>query len=141
MVFTDAYSNAANCQPARACLLSGNYGGRHHVFAVQSTSRGPKNLMRLIPIQNKDGLADNNETIADMLKATSYITGHFGKWHLYVKGGENGPGGRSIAQSTRIRCDPVRGSYRREPRGTKKDQRVILKGYLICPNKLVTSWR
>lgn len=93
MVFTDAYSNAANCQPARACLLSGNYGGRHHVFAVQSTSRGPKNLMRLIPIQNKDGLADDDETIADMLKAVGYATGHFGKWHLYTEGGEKSPGG------------------------------------------------
>lgn len=93
MVFTDAYSNAANCQPARACLLSGNYGGRHHVFAVQSTNRGPENHMRLVPIQNKDGLMDDDETIADMLKAAGYATGHFGKWHLYVKGGEGKPGG------------------------------------------------
>ncbi|MGJ8641988.1 MAG: sulfatase [Luteolibacter sp.] len=93
MVFTDAYSNAANCQPARACLLSGNYNPRHHVFAVQSTSRGPKNQMRLIPIQNRDGLMDDDETIADMLKAAGYATGHFGKWHLYSEGGENTPGG------------------------------------------------
>ena len=93
MVFTDAYSNAANCQPARACLLSGTYNPRHHVFAVGSTNRGPENRMRLIPIQNKDGLMDDNKTIADMLKAAGYATGHFGKWHLYSKGGENGPGG------------------------------------------------
>ena len=41
MTFTNAYTNAANCQPARACLLSGNYTARHHVFAVNSTNRGP----------------------------------------------------------------------------------------------------
>ncbi|MDP6754343.1 MAG: sulfatase-like hydrolase/transferase, partial [Verrucomicrobiota bacterium] len=29
MVFTDAYSCAANCAPARACLLSGQYTPRH----------------------------------------------------------------------------------------------------------------
>ena len=57
MVFTDAYTNAANCQPARACVLSGNYGPRHHVFAVNDTNRGPKEHMRLKPVPNRDGLA------------------------------------------------------------------------------------
>ena len=85
MVFTDAYSNAANCQPSRACLLSGNYTPRHHVFAVNKTDRGPKKLMRLIPIPNRDGLAEEDITIADALKAAGYATGHFGKWHLYIK--------------------------------------------------------
>ena len=92
MVFTDAYTNAANCQPARACLLSGNYTPRHHVFAVSSTSRGPKNKMRLVPIPNKDGLAEEDITIADALKKAGYATGHFGKWHLYSKGGKGGGG-------------------------------------------------
>lgn len=92
MVFTDGYSNAANCQPARACLLSGNYGGRHHVFAVQSTSRGPKNKMRLIPVPNRDGLVDDDETIADVLRGAGYATGHFGKWHLYDAKGKRGGG-------------------------------------------------
>lgn len=93
MVFTDAYTNAANCQPARACLLSGNYSPRHHVFAVHNTSRGPKNQMRLIPIPNKDGLAEDDDTIADVLKQAGYATGHFGKWHLYQKGAEDKPSG------------------------------------------------
>ena len=57
MTFTNAYTNAANCQPARACLLSGNYTARHHVFAVNSTNRGPKEKMRLVPCPNRDGLA------------------------------------------------------------------------------------
>jgi len=42
VVFTDAYANAANCQPARACLLSGNYTSRHHAFVVSLTNRDPK---------------------------------------------------------------------------------------------------
>jgi len=93
MVFTNAYTNAANCQPARACLLSGNYTPRHHVFAVNSTSRGPKKQMRLIPVQNRDGLSIEDITIADALKRTGYATGHFGKWHLYNKLGKSGQGG------------------------------------------------
>ena len=105
MVFTDGYSNAANCQPARACLLSGNYGARHHVFAVQSTSRGQKNKMRLIPIPNKDGLADDDETIADVLRGAGYATGHFGKWHLYDKKGKRGGGALPTQQGFDVSYD------------------------------------
>ncbi|MGB0774311.1 MAG: sulfatase-like hydrolase/transferase [Akkermansiaceae bacterium] len=105
MVFTDAYSNAANCQPARACLLSGNYTPRHHVFAVSSTSRGPKNQMRLIPIPNRDGLVQKDETIADALKSAGYATGHFGKWHLYAKGGKGGGGSRPSEQGFDVTYD------------------------------------
>ena len=43
MTFTNAYTNVANCQPLQcSALLSGNYTARHHVFAVNSTNRGPK---------------------------------------------------------------------------------------------------
>lgn len=82
MVFSNAYSAAGNCAPSRACLLSGTYTPRHHVYAVQSTERGPKNAMRLVPIPNRSGLARENATIADALKAAGYATGIFGKWHL-----------------------------------------------------------
>ena len=93
MVFTDAYTNAANCQPARACILSGNYGPRHHVFAVNDTNRGPKEHMRLKPVPNRDGLSVEDITMADALKAAGYTTGHFGKWHLYNKAGKASKGG------------------------------------------------
>ncbi|NQZ59052.1 MAG: sulfatase, partial [Lentisphaeraceae bacterium] len=105
MVFSDAYTNAANCQPARACLLSGNYTPRHHVFAVHSTNRGPKNKMRLIPIPNRDGLAVEDITMADALKAAGYATGHFGKWHLYAKGGKGGGGALPSKQGFDVTFD------------------------------------
>jgi len=34
MVFTAGYAAAGNCAPSRACLLSGTYTPRHHVYAV-----------------------------------------------------------------------------------------------------------
>ena len=92
MVFSVAYANAANCQPARACLLSGNYTVRHHVFAVNKTDRGPKAMRRLVPIPNRDGLVEDDVTIADALKAAGYATGHFGKWYLDTKNGAGGGG-------------------------------------------------
>jgi len=82
MVFTNGYAAAGNCAPSRACLLSGNYTPRHHVYAVQTTDRGPKEAQRLVPIPNRSGLARDNVIVADALKAAGYATGIFGKWHL-----------------------------------------------------------
>ena len=82
MVFTAAYAGGGNCQPSRACLLSGQYTPRHGVYAVGDTDRGPKNLMRLVPVPNRHGLAPENVTLAEALKAAGYVTGIFGKWHL-----------------------------------------------------------
>ncbi|MCU0918569.1 MAG: sulfatase, partial [Planctomycetes bacterium] len=87
MVFTAGYAAAGNCAPSRACLISGNYTPRHGVYAVDSTDRGPKKEMRLVPIPNKSGLAKENVTLADALKAAGYATGIFGKWHLSGKDG------------------------------------------------------
>lgn len=87
MVFTAGYAAAGNCAPSRACLISGNYTPRHEVYAVNATDRGPKQAQRLIPIPNKSGLAKENITIADALKAAGYVTGIFGKWHLSGKDG------------------------------------------------------
>jgi arylsulfatase A-like enzyme len=87
MVFTDGYAAAGNCAPSRACLLSGTYTPRHHVYAVGSTDRGPKKLQRLVSIPNKSGLARESVTLADALQANGYATGLFGKWHLDGKDG------------------------------------------------------
>jgi arylsulfatase A-like enzyme len=82
MVFSAGYSAAGNCQPSRACLISGQYTPRHHVYAVGSTTRGPVSLMRMIPIPNRGGIVPEEISIADALKAAGYATGIFGKWHL-----------------------------------------------------------
>jgi arylsulfatase A-like enzyme len=85
--FPHAYAAAGNCAPSRACLISGTYTPRHHVYAVGRTDRGPKNAQRLVPVPNRSGLTKDNVTIADALKAAGYATGHFGKWHLAGRDG------------------------------------------------------
>ena len=47
LVFTDAYSCAANCAPARACLLSGQYTPRHQIYNVGTGPRGKAAYRRL----------------------------------------------------------------------------------------------
>lgn len=82
MVFDQAYACAANCAPSRACLLSGQYTPRHGVYAVQSTLRGPRDKMRMVPIPNDETLNPEKVTFAEALKSAGYATAHFGKWHL-----------------------------------------------------------
>ena len=88
MTFTSAYAGAANCQPSRACLLSGQYTPRHGVYAVDRTDRGPKRLQRLVAVPNRDGLATGAHTIAEALKAAGYRTAISGKWHLDGRAGD-----------------------------------------------------
>ncbi len=82
MVFNSAYASAGNCQPSRACLISGQYTPRHGTYAVWSTKRGKVSKMRLEPVPNADVLPASNFTIGEAMKAAGYATGMFGKWHV-----------------------------------------------------------
>jgi arylsulfatase A-like enzyme len=64
--FTNWYSTAPLCAPARASLMTGRYPMRAGV---------PTNGQRLAPEQ---------QTIPSMLKTRGYTTGLVGKWHLGV---------------------------------------------------------
>ncbi len=86
MVFRQAYASAGNCQPSRACMLSGQYTPRHGVYAVGSTDRGPKALMRLLPVPNRPNLPPETVTLGESLKAAGYATGFFGKCHMKSSG-------------------------------------------------------
>lgn len=82
LTFTNAYAAAGNCEPSRACLISGQYTPRHHMYAVGSTNRGPHQKMRVLPIPNINSLPQENYTIANAMSEAGYATGMFGKWHL-----------------------------------------------------------
>ena len=82
MVFTNAYANAPNCAPSRACLLSGQYGPRHGVYTVNTSARGPSKLRKLIPIENTTVLDSTIVTIAEAIKPAGYVSASMGKWHL-----------------------------------------------------------
>ena len=82
MVFTNAYSPAANCAPSRACCLSGQSGPRHGVYTVGSSDRGDARTRKLIPIKNTLHLEPDNVTLPAALQAGGYVTGNFGKWHV-----------------------------------------------------------
>lgn len=82
MVFTEAYSPAANCAPSRACCLSGQSAPRHGVYTVAGSDRGEASTRKLIPIKNTLHLELDNLTLPGALQKAGYVTGNFGKWHV-----------------------------------------------------------
>ncbi len=82
VIFNQAYANAPNCAPTRACLMSGKYGPWHGVYTVNSSKRGKSENRKLIPIENTKVLDSAFVTIPEVLKTRGYITASIGKWHL-----------------------------------------------------------
>ena len=82
MVFTNAYSCSANCAPARASLLSGQYTPRHQVYNVGTKPRGKSAYRRLEHIPGVATLDPKIKTWAQQLQAAGYRTATMGKWHL-----------------------------------------------------------
>jgi len=109
MVFTNAYANAANCAPTRACFLTGQYTPRHGVFTVASSARGRSKDRRLIPIENDTTLDAHHVTIAEALKPAGYVSASMGKWHM-----GNPPGLGPVAQGFDVN---VAGNSSGSPRG------------------------
>lgn len=82
MVFTDAYAGAANCAPARACLLSGQYSPRHEIYNVGTGPRGKSSHRKLLHIPGVNTLRPDISTWAQQLQKAGYQTASIGKWHL-----------------------------------------------------------
>jgi arylsulfatase A-like enzyme len=85
VVFTHAYSNAPNCAPTRACLMSGQYSPRHGVYTVGTSERGESKRRKLIPTPNTEDLGSQHVTLAEALEAAGYTCACLGKWHLGTK--------------------------------------------------------
>lgn len=67
--FTDFYTAQAVCSASRTALLTGCYPNRLGILGAL----GP---------QSRHGIADREQTIAEVLKTRGYATAIYGKWHL-----------------------------------------------------------
>ncbi len=82
MRFRHAYSNAPNCAPSRACLMTGLYTPRHGIYTVSNAARGESINRKLIPVENKTRLDSTFTTLPHLFKEKGYQTAIAGKWHL-----------------------------------------------------------
>lgn len=80
--FQNAYTNAPNCAPTRASILTGRYSPRHGILTVNTSARGKKANRLIEPPKNKRVLDASETTIAEALKASGYRTAFLGKWHV-----------------------------------------------------------
>lgn len=80
--FTSAYTNAANCAPSRAALMSGQAYPLQPIYTVNSGARGAAEDRQLIPAPNETTLPLEKQTIAEQLNNSGYATAFMGKWHL-----------------------------------------------------------
>lgn len=80
--FTQFYAAAPVCSPSRAAILSGKVPQRAGLPGNASPGKIP------------EGMPTEQFTMAEMMKAAGYVTGHIGKWHLgYLPGtSPNGQG-------------------------------------------------
>jgi len=96
MLFTQHYSGAPVCAPARCILLTGKHGGhafirgndewkeRGDVWNYEAACSDP-NLEGQVPIP------ENTITLGKLLKKAGYSTSIFGKWGLGAPGSEGTP--------------------------------------------------
>jgi len=99
MIFDRSYTGGANCAPTRACLMSGMYTPRHHIYQPGGKAKGGTEdftrMRWLVPnVMNKNGngLLPSGESLkatvislAEVLKPCGYETAMLGKWHLNPK--------------------------------------------------------
>lgn len=109
MVFTNAYANAPNCAPSRACLMSGKYTPRHGVYTVGNPERGRAHQRKLIPAMNKTVLDPEFITIPEALRKSGYVSASMGKWHLGTD-----PAAGPVAQGFDVN---IAGDHRGSPGG------------------------
>ena len=84
MRFTQHYTSAPVCAPARFSLMTGKHGG--HAYVRNNYEIGEWDTH-----QGQLPMPDGETTIAEMLKEQGYATGAFGKWGIGRPGSEGDP--------------------------------------------------
>ena len=86
--FWQAYSPAPTCAPSRCAIMSGNHPARaqktHVVGGAPPTVNANKDVQRMMDPWYSGRMPENEMTLARVLKASGYTTGHVGKWHMAI---------------------------------------------------------
>ena len=91
MLFSDHYSGAPVCAPARCILMSGQHAGHAEIRGNDEWGqRGPvwdyEKVFKDSSLEGQRPVSDTFMTVAAYLKESGYATGVFGKWGLGAPG-------------------------------------------------------
>ena len=82
MRFTDAYAASPICSPTRASIMTGKHPARLRVTQFISPGDYAEDAIKLLEPVWTRRLPLEEETVAEALKDSGYVTAAFGKWHL-----------------------------------------------------------
>ncbi|VGO12355.1 Arylsulfatase [Pontiella desulfatans] len=91
MRFTQFYTGAPVCGPARCNLMTGKHGGHAYIRNNGEIKEHEYQLNGATIYGGQTPLAAEETTIAEILKARGYKTGCFGKWGLGAAGTTGDP--------------------------------------------------
>jgi arylsulfatase len=80
MRFTQHYTSAPVCAPARCCLMTGRHAG--HALVRDNAERHPPDYLFGDTFGGQYPLPADTVTMARVLQQAGYVTGAFGKWGL-----------------------------------------------------------
>lgn len=89
MRFTQHYTSAPVCAPARCALMTGKYGG--HAIVRDNYEAHPTDYLFKDEFGGQFPLPADTVTVATILKNAGYVTGAFGKWGLGQVGTSGDP--------------------------------------------------
>lgn len=98
--FTQYYSPAPICSPARCGLITGQFPARWQITSFLQEKKGNREC------EQRDSLDPAAPSLPRLLKTAGYATAHFGKWHL--------GGGRDVTSAPKFAeygYDEAAGTY------------------------------
>lgn len=143
MKFTQHYSGAPVCAPARYILLTGNHAGHAYIRGNDEwTERGDvwdyEKMFANPELEGQRPIPDTTITLAELLKTRGYATGIFGKWGLGAPNTEGVPNRQGFDEFYGYNCQ--RQAHNLYPTHLwHNDKKVLLNNELIAPHQQLDS--
>ncbi len=143
MKFTQHYSGAPVCAPARCVLLTGKHSGNAHIRGNDEwRSRGDVwNFQAMFDDPNLEGqrpIPDSIITLPEMLQEAGYATGGVGKWGLGAPNTEGVPYKQGFDLFYGYNCQRQAHTY--YPMHLwRNEEKVLLNNKLVAPNTKLSA--
>lgn len=143
MLFTQHYSAAPVCAPARASLLTGKHGGQASIrgndeWAERGNVWNYTAMIKDSTLEGQRPMPKSTITIADLLKTANYKTGIVGKWGLGAPHTESVPTQMGFDYFFGYNCQRLAHTYT-PVHLYENDERYYLSNDTIAPHEGLTK--